>query len=155
MPFEIATDISPAELMRYGPVVPGAWQHNDAIVRGKFLIDTGAGGIFVCETVAQKLGLPHQRMSSVHGPTGKASLNQYMAHLQLPAKDAQRRDVLFNAPVECQGVPDLSVNHEAYGIDLIGILGRQFLQFVRLDLNGVTGQVMLHIDDAITRPAQH
>ena len=153
MPFEITADLPPVDLRRHGPLVPGAWKHNESIVQGRFLIDTGAGGILICESVAKTLGLSRSRESDAHGLTGKATLNQYMAQLHLPVKDDQSRDVMFMIPVDCHGIPDLSTNHQTYGVDVIGVLGRLFLQFVRLDINGITGQVRLHIDDAVTRPS--
>jgi hypothetical protein len=153
MPFEITADLPPLDLRRHGPLVSGAWKHDEAVIQGKFLIDTGAGGILICESVAKALGLSRQSESEAHGLTGKATLNQYSVQLCLPVKDDQRRDIMFMVPVECQGIPDLSTNHQTYGVDVIGVLGRLFLQFVRLDVNGVTGHVRLHIDDAITRPS--
>lgn len=153
MPFEIAADLPPVDLRRHGPLVSGAWKHNESIVQGKFLIDTGAGEIHICESVAKTVCLPCHGGADAHGLTGKTTLNQYMAQLHLPVRDDQCRDVLFKIPVHCQGIPDLYANHQSYGVDVIGVLGRLFLQFVRLDINGITGQVRLHIDDAVTRPS--
>jgi hypothetical protein len=152
MPFQISAQFTSADLRRHGPVVPGAWHASGSTTRGSFLVDTGAGGIGICERVAQELAIQPKEQRSAHGLSGSDTLNFYQVDLHLPARATSGEEIVFRTSVECHGIRDLSTNHQQYGLNVIGILGRVFLQFVHLQVNGASGQVHLLIDDAIIQP---
>ena len=47
---------------------------------------------------------------------------------------------------ECIGVPSLTEKNREHGVSVIGIIGRQFLQNVHLEIDGATGELKLLID---------
>lgn len=159
MQFEIRSQFQPRDLMAHGPLVDGGWQRPDAsgtdgIVWGKFLIDSGSGNIAICDSVAKSLGLVPAKQTHAHGLSGKASLDSYLARMHIPViETTSRRGVMFGMPVDCQGIPDLSESHAAYhGVNVIGLIGRTFLQFAKLEIDGESGSVRLVISEGITRP---
>jgi len=153
MPFHIATSSDPQHLRRVGPLVPGAWADpaKDPLVdkiEGNFLIDTGAGGILIDADVASDLQLTAGGAGNLHGIGGHHDLSKYSARLLLPATDSAG-EVMFSVLVDCFAAPGLRRKHQEFGVDVIGLLGRLFLQFVRLEVDGCSGKVSLHIDDSI------
>jgi hypothetical protein len=152
MPFEINAVFEPASLLMHGPLVPGAWEHNGSMVRGSFLVDTGAGTIGICQSVATALQLTIASSGTTHGFSGVVESTLYKAILRLPAVDPDGRNVIFGMPLVVHAIPHLSDNHRRYGVEVIGVIGRPFLQFAQLDVNGLTGAMRLRIDDSIQFP---
>lgn len=140
---------SPERLELAGPRLPGSWsRHDDELGRtmpGEFLLDTGAYGAMIDLDVASSLLLADRGTREVHGIHGYGSLRQYLARLDLPAKDGDGKDCLFEQVIECVGVPGLAAKSRENGAQVIGILGRLFLRSARLEVDGLSGRISLHI----------
>jgi hypothetical protein len=112
---------------------------------GEFLIDTGAYGAMIDLNVAMSLQLTVRGTREIHGIHGYGSLQQYLARLILPAKDADGNDCLFEQVMECVGVPSLTEKNREHDAQVIGILGRVFLQSAHLEIDGCAGRISLLI----------
>lgn len=152
--WHIAVASSPDRLERAGPLIHGSWsRHDDELGRrmpGEFLIDTGAYGAMIDLDVATSLQLPVRGTREIHGIHGYGSLQQYLAKLILPAKDAGGNDCLFERVMECAGVPSLTEKNREHA-RVIGILGRAFLQAAHLEIDGNAGRIRLllrHSDES-------
>jgi hypothetical protein len=147
--FSILVESTTQRLGRVGPLIPGSWsRHDDELGRtmpGEFLLDTGAYGAMIDLDVASSLLLADRGTREVHGIHGYGSLRQYLARLILPAKDDDGKDCLFEQVMECVGVPGLTAKSRENGAQVIGILGRVFLQTARLDVDGSRGRIGLLI----------
>ena len=95
-----------------------------------------------------KLRLPQVRTArrEVHGIHGHGQLQQFLGRISLPALDADGRRTVFTAVIDCVGVPSLREKNRDYGVDIIGIRGRMFLQRALLRIDGLTGRIELQID---------
>jgi hypothetical protein len=135
-----------------GPLIPGAWsRHDDELGRrmnGEFLIDTGAYGPMIDADVAQSLNLSVRGTREVHGIHGYGWLQRYLAKLVLPAKDPAGQDCFFEQLIECVGVPSLLEKNRQHDAQVIGILGRAFLQNAKLEIDGRFGQIKLSLCDS-------
>ena len=150
--YAISITLAPERLLYAGPLIPGAWRHSRdeegaGSVGGEILIDTGAFGAMIDVDVADRLGLPIRGTKEIHGIHGYGAVSCYQAKLLLPAKDPTGEDCEFTTIIECIGVPSLTEKNREHGVNVIGILGRQFLQSVRLEIDGVTGQLKLLVND--------
>ena len=83
----------------------------------------------------------------LHGIHGYGTVSCYQAKLILPAKDSTEKDFTFIKVVECVGVPSLTEKNREHGVNVIGIIGRQFLQDVQLEIDGATGGLKLVVSD--------
>jgi len=148
----ISVESSTQRLERVGPLIPGSWsRHDDELGRrmpGEFLIDTGAYGAMIDLDVAMTLQLAVRGTREIHGIHGYGSLQQYLAKLILPAKDANGKDCLFDQVMECVGVPSLMEKNREHDARVIGILGRIFLQSAHLEVDGSAGRITLLIRDS-------
>ena len=151
--FRITVESTPQRLELAGPLIPGAWsRHDDELGRrmpGEFLIDTGAYGAMIDSDIAFSLQLHVRGTREIHGIHGYGSLQQYLAKLVLPAKDAEGKDCLFEQVMECAGVPSLLEKNREHDAQVIGILGRVFLQSARLEIDGGAGRITLRLCDSI------
>ena len=112
---------------------------------GEFLIDTGAYGAMIDLDVAAALQLAVSGARKIHGIHGYGSLQQYLAKVVLPAKDCNGKDCLFEQVMECVGVPSLTARNREHDAQVIGILGRVFLQSAQLEIDGCSGRMTLLI----------
>ena len=62
-------------------------------------------------------------------------------------QDPIGEDCEFTKIIECIGVPSLTEKNREHGVNVIGIIGRQFLQNVRLEIDGATGRLKLLVSD--------
>jgi hypothetical protein len=115
---------------------------------GEFLIDTGAYGAMIDLDVAVSLQLAVRGTREIHGIHGYGSLQQYLARLILPAQDADGNGCLFEQVMECAGVPSLTEKNREHDAQVIGILGRLFLQSAHLEIDGCAGRISLLIRDS-------
>jgi hypothetical protein len=150
--YTISIDLTPERLLYAGPLVPGAWTHwrdeEDAgLVSGEVLIDTAAFGAMIDVDVAHRLRLPVLGTKEIHGIHGYGTVSCYQAKLVLPAKDPIGEDCTFTKIIECIGVPSLTEKNREHGVNVIGIIGRQFLQSVNLEIDGATGRLKLLLSD--------
>jgi hypothetical protein len=150
--YAISINLAPERLLYAGPLIPGAWRHprdeeDTGSVGGEILVDIGAFGAMIDLEMADHLRLPVRGTKEIHGIHGYGSVSCYQAKLFLPAKDVYGRDCKFTKNIECIGVPSLTEKNREHGVDVIGIVGRQFLQNVRLEIDGATGQLKLLVND--------
>jgi predicted aspartyl protease len=111
------------------------------------LVDTGAFAAMIDVDAADRLRLPIFGTKEIHGIYGYGSVSCYQAKLVLPAKDPMGEDCKFITIIECIGVPSLTEKNREHGVNVIGIIGRQFLQNVHLEIDGTTGQLKLLVND--------
>lgn len=150
--YTISVDAAPERLLVAGPLIPGYWSHPQVegragTVGGEILIDTGAFGAMIDLEVADRLSLPMLGVKEIHGIHGYGTVRCYQAKLVLPAKDPIGEDCKFIKLIECVGVPSLTEKNKEHDANLIGILGRKFLQFVHLEIDGATGKLKLLLSD--------
>ena len=145
----ITVEEPPERLKSIGPLIPGSWsRHDDELgreARGEFLIDTGAYGAMIDYAVAVSLQLREQGTREIHGIHGYGTLQQYLARVRLPAKTASGADSYFEQVMECVGVPALLEKSREQNAQIIGILGRAFLQTACLEIDGKIGRIVLQI----------
>lgn len=151
--WRISVDSSAQRLELVGPLIPGAWsRHDDELGRqmpGEFLIDTGAYCAMSDLDIAMSLQLSLRGTREIHGIHGYGSLQRYLAKLVLPAKDQNDQDCLFEQVMECVGVPSLMEKNREHDAQVIGILGRVFLQSAHLEIDGSAGRITLHLRDSV------
>lgn len=150
--YTISVDAAPERLLLAGPLIPGSWSHpqiqgSAGAVSGEILVDTGAFGAMIDLEVADRLSLPMLGVKEIHGIHGYGTVRCYQAKLVLPAKDPIGEDCKFIKIIECVGVPSLTEKNKEHHANLIGILGRKFLQFVHLEIDGATGKLKLLLSD--------
>jgi predicted aspartyl protease len=150
--YTISVDAAPERLLLAGPLIPGSWSHpqiqgSAGAVSGEILVDTGAFGAMIDVEVANRLSLPMLGVKEIHGIHGYGTVRCYQAKLVLPAKDPIGEDCTFIKISECVGVPSLTEKNQEHEANLIGILGRQFLQHVYLEIDGATGKLKLLLSD--------
>jgi Retroviral aspartyl protease len=104
------------------------------------LVDTGAQATCVEDTILQALGLVPIRFTQMMGVSGKSDeCPVYLMSITLAMKEDGTGAVhgaVFAAPVVGTPSPAVPLNH-------IGLLGRDFLQFVRLAYDGPKGEFEL------------
>ena len=113
----ILVELTPDRLERLGPVVPGWWSRPDDELGRRVT------GEFFLDT----------------GAYGA------MIDSDVPAKDVDGGDCLFQQVIECLAVPGLTEKSRDNGAEVIGILGRGFLRWARLEIDGGTGRIALII----------
>lgn len=150
----ISVKLAPERLLYAGPLIPGAWRHardeeGTGAVDGEILVDTGAFGAMIDVDVAHRLRLPMLGTKEIHGIHGYGTVSCYQPKLVLPAQDPYGGDCKFTKIIECIGVPSLTEKNREHGVNVIGIIGRQFLQDVHLEIDGATGKLKLLITDSI------
>jgi predicted aspartyl protease len=152
--YTISINLTPERLLYAGPLITGAWRHprdeeEAGSIGGEILVDTGAFGAMIDVEVAGRLELPILGTKEIHGIHGYATVSCYQAKLVLTAKDPMGEDCEFIKIIECTGVPSLTEKNREHGVNVIGIIGRQFLQDVHLEIDGATGKLKLLITDSI------
>ena len=150
--YTISADAAPERLLVAGPLIPGYWSHpqiegSAGAAGGEILIDTGAFGAMIDLEVADRLSLPMLGLKELHGIQGYGTVRCYQAKLVLPAKDPIGEDCKFIKMIDCVGVPSLTEKNKEHDVNLIGILGRKFLQFAHLEIDGATGKLKLLLSD--------
>jgi hypothetical protein len=106
-------------------------------------------GVMIDSDVALSLQLHVRGTREIHGIHGYGSLQQYLAKLVLPAKDPDGRYCFFEQVMECVGVPSLLEKNREHDAQVIGILGRAFLQSAHLEIDGSAGRITLRLRDSI------
>lgn len=160
-------------LCSIGPMIPASFgatatdgPSTSRNIQGNVLFDTGAGAIFIDEPVAERLGLqPLPKKEDLHGLGGRKSVNVYMATLFIPVETVQQisaapagSPAVIGIPLRVFGVAELQTNHDAHdlraanGLPVIGVLGRSFLQFTRFVYDGLTGNLVIEIDESVRVP---
>ena len=151
--YTISVELTPERLLYVGPLIPGSWSHTpdggeSRTLSGEILLDTGAFGSMIDLQVAECLELPVLGMREIHGIHGYGSLRCYKVQLVLPAHDPAGELCNFVKIIECVGVPSLIEKNKEHGANLIGIVGRQFLQNVHLEMDGRSGRLQVLLRDS-------
>ncbi len=177
--FRIRFALDSQRLLRdVGPMIPAFWgiasksgraskpiQTSDQI-RGNMLLDTGARHVAIDESVAQELGLQARpEKEDVHGLGGKQSVAVYDATLFLPVEPVQPvptapagSSFMMSIPIKVHGFVGLQETFQsqglkpANGLPVIGILGRTFLQFTKFTYDGLSGNLLIEIDESVQYP---
>jgi len=164
-------------LCRIGPLIPAWWaatpkdapspnKPSNRNMQGNMLLDTGAGDIAIDEAVVERLGLqPLSEKRDVHGLGGKVSVKIYSPTLIIPVEimraigtAAAGTSAMMAFTLSAHGLVGLNANHEAHdlraanGLPIIGILGRSFLQFTKCVYDGLSGNLVIDIDESINQP---
>lgn len=154
-PCVVSAQLDPELLLRFGPLIDGAFCRLDGDaserVDCQLLIDTGADGFVIDQDLAGALSLPLHREQVAFGLHGQSAVKKYMAAILMPALTASGQGVAFRMPVECTGAPGLASFYREHGLHVQGMIGRSFLQFCSLTIDGVSGKVHLSIGEAVTR----
>ena len=150
--YTISVDGASERLLVAGPLIPGSWSHpqryeSAGAISGEILLDTGAFGAMIDLSVADRLGLPILGIKEIHGIHGYGTVRCYQARLVLPAQDSTGEDCDVIKIIECAGVPSLIEKNKEHDANLIGIVGRKFLQFVHLEIDGASGKLKLLISE--------
>ncbi|WP_225210107.1 aspartyl protease family protein [Xanthomonas bonasiae] len=156
-PCSINVDMTPPLLRQFGPLIPAWWDHAQQSIAGdhadhRVLLDTGASGIFIDQGIADTLRLPSHGQDQVHGAHGYGELKKYKAKLILPVADKQGYCFALGMPVECAGIPHLSEKYSSMGAKVVGIIGRNFLQFCTVVIDGPQGKIHVEIDQSVQFP---
>jgi hypothetical protein len=94
---------------------------------------------------AELLHLPSRGTREIHGIHGYGTLQQFLAKVILPARDANGQACVFEQAMECVGVMSLREKSREQDANVIGILGRIFLQDAHLEVDWRSGRVVLQI----------
>lgn len=156
-PCHINVHVSANELRKHGPLLPAFWVPIDAaesvnIPQGSVLLDTGASGTMIDEATATLLRYPIQGKEEIHGAHGYGTLNKYLGKLALPVVGQSGESLAIGIPTECTGMPQLKERYAGFGVVVVGVLGRNFLQCCHLEIDGLSGRTLLRIDESILLP---
>jgi hypothetical protein len=123
-------------------------------------VDTGATNSAIDEDVALELRLRQIGQQSVGGAAGATKHNVYKAAIFLELGDIHGNNVAMALHKEFVAVKDIRAAHDAYGLTapdgrplrVIGLLGRDFLQFTKLTYDGLNGNWYMEVDAGVMRP---
>lgn len=173
--FSVSQDFHDTEqLRRFGPVIRGEWRlapddERQLVaasgvvpppVKGYFLIDTGASFTGIDAGVARELNLRPVRRTEAFGIGGSGVFEMVSANMLLYVGDVRGDRVAIGLFKDFVCAPDLRETHDAYNLTtpdgsplrIIGLLGRDFLQFATLTYNGLSGHWDMKIDPSVMRP---
>jgi predicted aspartyl protease len=155
-PLSIDIEMGRIEPRKHGPLLPAMFMASlDPFaprVEGCFLIDTGAPSFMIDRSVAEQLGLTSVGHRQRHGVDGFDVLLRYSAHVAFNAIDQMGVVRLLQMPIECDSVPELRAEYRKRGVELIGILGRDFLEFCDMRIDGKSGRITLLVDERVLSP---
>jgi Aspartyl protease len=158
-PCRIIAQTTADQLRKYGALLPAWWippGSHSTVTRspGGVLLDTGASGTTIDEAVATELKLPVEGEHEIHGAHGFGVARHYNAKLVLPVVDSSGDELAFGFTVKCVGVPQLRERYARDGVTIVGMLGRAFLQFCAIEIDGITGRVAVRIDSSVMSPRE-
>lgn len=161
------------KLLRVGPVVKALWRVTEETanqlrssnapiptpVEGYMIVNTGFEGVGIDGEVARELGLTAASKAKVHGVDGESSQDTCMALLLVPVDNINGDNIAIGTNIEAVTLPKLRASYDSYGLSspegepvrIIGMLGRQFLQFTTFTYNGLDGSWEMQIDESIMR----
>jgi Aspartyl protease len=157
--YKITTTVTPDDLTTFGPLVPGrvalpTSRNTKDGIEGLFLIDTGATNFSIDQSVADDLGLTPSRTVVSHGLGGAVPTKCYQVMVFIPAKPIgnhpPQATAMLGFPQEVGSV-SLHKYHEGLGKSpgrVIGVLGRNLLQFTRMTYEGLAGTFTIEADGA-------
>ena len=105
-------------------------------VEAMLMIDTGASRTVIEETTIQKLGMPPLRYMPITGVSQQADLCAvYRMAIEIQMVDEHDKPGAAIMVTDVAGVPSPSLPEKH-----VGLLGRDFLQYVRLIYDGPKGE---------------
>ena len=159
---------TPAALALLGPLVRGTWSVPEALQRallaagrpvpapvvGHMLVDTGASRTAIATHAAQSLGLHPIGVLKLRGAHGEQDSPLFYARFSLAIADPNGARLAIQMEQRVCGVPDLERAYEKVGaqaadgspVRLIGLLGRDFLQYARMTYDGPQARVTIEVD---------
>lgn len=173
--FRVSQDFKDADrLSNLGPVIRGEWRlfpddernliaGGGAVpppVKGYFLIDTGASFTSIDGDVARELNLPSLRLEDAYGVTGAGMFETYRASILLYVASMNGERLAIGLHNDFLSAPVLREVHDSFNLTapdgsplrVIGLLGRDFLQFATLNYDGLAGSWDMTIDPAVMQP---
>lgn len=169
-PTVIAHYGTPSTLVVLGPLIQGIWGPPPAliaafqaagrpvppVVPGYFLIDTGATKTCIAVAVAKQLQLNRIGFTNTLGAGGVTRHEVYFGHIAISVPDSFGNVTLVEADREAAALPDLdkslnpklvqNITRPNFPAVVIGLLGRDFLQYTTLTYHGSSGVVELVLD---------
>jgi hypothetical protein len=162
------------KLRRVGPAIKAQWRVPEEAatrlrsmkkpvpnpVEGYMIIHTGFEGIAIDDGIAKVLGLGVVSKADVHGVEGVSPQDTCMALLLVPVVSSGDEKIAIGINIEAVAIPNLTASYATYGllspegepVRIIGVLGRQFLQFTTFTYKGLDGSWEMLIDESIMRP---
>lgn len=172
--FRVSQDFKDADrLSNLGPVIRGEWRlfpddERNLIaagaaaqpVKGYFLIDTGASFTGIDGSVARELNLPSLGLKEAYGVEGAGMFETYRASILLYVESMGGERLAIGLHKDFLSAPVLRDVHDAFNLTapdgsplrVIGLLGRDFLQFATLNYDGLAGSWDMRIDPAVMQP---
>lgn len=174
--FRVAQDFQdPGKLYHFGPVIKGGWhlspEDEERLrlgglpiperVAGYLLIDTGATKTAIDEDVARELNLNPVAQDYVTGVSGAGLHNFYKAAVFLELGDVHGDKVAMSLfKDQFAAVRQLRANYDraklvapnGTPLRVIGLLGRDFLQFTQLHYDGLKGNWRMEVDPRVLKP---
>lgn len=173
--FRVSQDFKDrVQCKRIGPIIKGEWRVDPKAeerlkskgspvpepVKGYFLIDTGASETSIDGGVVKELNLTLVARTRAAGLGGVGIFDKYCAQMLLYVGDIHGNNVAIGLWKDLICAPRLRELHDAYGLKasdgsplrIIGLLGRDFLQFTTLTYRGLVGSWDMEIDPGVMRP---
>lgn len=163
--YKITATVTPDDLAKFGPLVPGrialpSSRNPKDGIEGFLLVDTGASNCSIDQSVADELGLTSTRTVVSHGLGGAVPTKCYQVMIFIPAKPLgnypPQAIAVLGFPQEVGSV-SLHKYHEGLGKSpgrIIGVLGRNLLQFTRTTYEGLSGTITVEADAAAMQRAK-
>ena len=124
------------------------------------LVDTGSPNIAIDEELARTLGLPQLEPEKTQGVDGQFEADMFMAKLCIPMVSADSQPFLFAINIPVFSVRDLVKSHEdimnpqGKPAQVVGVIGRVFLQFCKITYDGRSGHMRLVVHEEVMQPTK-
>jgi hypothetical protein len=124
-------------------------------VMGHVLVDTGAGKTGIAQHTAEELHLTPLGTASSFGAHGEQESTRYCANFTLRIADPAGKMLSISfEDHEVLGIPKMKESFDRFGIrdqtgkllNVIGVLGREFLRHAKLVYDGPRGTIDFEID---------
>jgi len=166
--FKIVCSTTPDLLKKFG-VLSGGWVASPTTplneiekkgVRGLFFFDTGALGASIDAAVAEELSLKPDGQHEVQGFNVSSSEDHYTVKIVIAAEHVPSHRKNAGMSHQISGVTGIKNMHnrlvaifkeEAPG-RIIGIIGRDFLEYTTMVYDGLNGTVTIEVDSSILCP---
>lgn len=169
--FDVAYGTDPAMachgLSSIGPLFNVAWGPSSVVeqamisngqtppppIAGQILVDTGADATCISQNVVDALGLKPSGQSQTFGVHGSQAANLYTAKLYMKINDqGEETEIFFER--SAIAIPNLGQHFHPTArwngrpINLVGLLGRDFLSLVTMTYDGPKGKfrIEVHLD---------
>lgn len=161
------------DLVKFGPLIKAQWQVDPDTqkeltlrgwpipkpVEGYMLVDTGAYSTVIDSDVAKEMGLVPTGRETISGIGGEGLTYKYLAQIFLFVGDVHGAGVAISLHNEfvsgnIRKLHEMRKLTEPDGtpIQVIGLLGRDFLKFATLTYKGSDGSWDMHIHENVMRP---